>query len=698
MKTIDIQSLLNSINELLQKITSQKTQLTDLQHTIENFVSLENSFKGDGGESIRRFYQEWHIPYLSYRHMTLENYEQVLFKLKQATMELDSDSSGYIMQSFLEGELTNGLNKIKNITAGLVDEGNGYMDSVSDIVALPRLHDGEFQGRVQRADNHAMQTIQDLHSYDNAQTSELATLDNSIHLMNGYLQDLTGIFKDGTFTIQNYNLKLSEYPDYLQLQAEVAKQKLMEFNKVFTNFFTMYWAMLGSFFIKNNLDDEEFVYKMLRGYERRYEEVERLAGVKPHENAVEFVDGDHQVARGEEMDLAAIEEYLGVPIETFNLRGIPLHYAVVDGNLVIFRDNPDLWYYTQNTEYKALFELMGIAGKTTATSMGDYLLAKGANRIPGVSTINGKIDQLPEIPGSGGTKVGDIGKEQLSEAIQKKIPFWGEIISAPVPKAGTKQVFVYVDDNGDEYNRRVAFTLTPDGVLSIDDWYTGELNTHVKKEKEKVNIHDLLNWLEPKPDENNSKTASQEAQNVVTEFALKPNTEFTQGKGLDLNELEFVEDVNIHTTSVSDIPINYSVIEGELVIFPDNPDVYYSQQNVEHGKINEVIGNFVKKGVESVVDHQIGNVVGKIPGSTAANDYLDSMPNIYGTGTTSGELTKSTVNQFVQGHIPGWEKIKNAPVPADGEKEVLVTISADGVNVTGVKLFRLKDDGTITLY
>ncbi|WP_185790796.1 hypothetical protein [Bhargavaea beijingensis] len=43
-------------------------------------------------------------------------------------------------------------------------------------------------------------------------------------------------------------------------------------------------------------------------------------------------------------------------------------------------------------------------------------------------------------------------------------------------------------------------------------------------------------------------------------------------------------------------------------------------------------------------------------------------------------------------------KIKSSPEPSAGEKEVLLTISEDGKKPSGVKLFRLKTDGTITLY
>lgn len=61
-------------------------------------------------------------------------------------------------------------------------------------------------------------------------------------------------------------------------------------------------------------------------------------------------------------------------------------------------------------------------------------------------------------------------------------------------------------------------------------------------------------------------------------------------------------------------------------------------------------------------------------------------------------MIKISASQFAQYQIPGREKIKSAPEPSAGEKEVLLTISEDGKKPLGVKLFRLNTDGTITLY
>ncbi|MEH6947113.1 LXG domain-containing protein [Bacillus sp. JJ634] len=222
MKTLDSHPLHNGIEDLLKKIKSQMDQLKELENSIDNFSGLDDSFNGKGGKAIRAFYQDWHVPILSFYQFTLKNYEKVLTKIKAAATELESHPSGFIRQSFLEGELTNGLNKIKLVTTDLVDEANRTMDKVNDIVYAPRLSDAQFHSHIQRADKEINQTIGDLNTFDTTQTNELNTVEQDIQLMKNYISEIEGMFKSGELSIESYNInQLKEKPIYSKLETEV---------------------------------------------------------------------------------------------------------------------------------------------------------------------------------------------------------------------------------------------------------------------------------------------------------------------------------------------------------------------------------------------------------------------------------------------------------------------------------------------
>src|SRR5690625_4791785 len=57
-------------------------------------------------------------------------------------------------------------------------------------------------------------------------------------------------------------------------------------------------------------------------------------------------NGATQVARG----VAIQYDTLGITPVRVHVNGIDLHFALLDENLLVFRDNPSLWYYIQDAQ------------------------------------------------------------------------------------------------------------------------------------------------------------------------------------------------------------------------------------------------------------------------------------------------------------------------------------------------------------
>ncbi|MBO0587459.1 T7SS effector LXG polymorphic toxin [Sporosarcina sp. E16_8] len=70
---------------------------------------MEEQFKGAGGNAIRSFYQECHLPFLHFFKLFSQQFKQVLHQMEAALHSLEPDSTGYIVEQFLEGELEQGL-------------------------------------------------------------------------------------------------------------------------------------------------------------------------------------------------------------------------------------------------------------------------------------------------------------------------------------------------------------------------------------------------------------------------------------------------------------------------------------------------------------------------------------------------------------------------------------------------------------
>ncbi|MFJ7829329.1 ribonuclease YeeF family protein [Peribacillus sp. NPDC097284] len=236
MRTLHSQSLHSGIDGLLSKVKAQRKQANELEKVILEFFNLDDSLKGKGGSAIRSFYQDWHIPFLSFYDTSLKNYEAVLTALKEASTELESDSNGFIRQSFLEGELTTGLKNAHNVTIDLVDEANTTLDEVRDIVAIEKLNDQTFLTHYQRATSRIKETIDNLGTFDTSQTKELASVEDDIQLMNKYLNEIQGMFSGGNFNIQNYDVnQLKDKPTFSEVKKQVASEDKMTFGQMLTS-------------------------------------------------------------------------------------------------------------------------------------------------------------------------------------------------------------------------------------------------------------------------------------------------------------------------------------------------------------------------------------------------------------------------------------------------------------------------------
>ncbi|MBN8211180.1 hypothetical protein JI666_20980, partial [Bacillus sp. NTK071] len=116
MKTLDVQSLHQGIQHTRSAVSTMRTQTTELRSSIENFTTLEASFNGHGGKAVRSFYQECHLPFLTYMENVITHFEEKLVNLINSIQSYEPQESGFVREDFLANEVENGLHKAQNIT------------------------------------------------------------------------------------------------------------------------------------------------------------------------------------------------------------------------------------------------------------------------------------------------------------------------------------------------------------------------------------------------------------------------------------------------------------------------------------------------------------------------------------------------------------------------------------------------------
>ncbi|TQR19178.1 T7SS effector LXG polymorphic toxin [Psychrobacillus vulpis] len=228
MKVLDVDLFQDWLHRNLAMLDRLGSEIEVIHRAVLGLVQMEDQLKGEGGNAIRSFYGECHLPFLQFFQLFSEHYKQVLQQMEAALYSLEPDSAGYILEQFLEGELEQGLTLIGKLTANLTDETNNIMDQVSDIVGLPHLDDSGVQEGVIHSKRKRDDTVTHLHEFDATQTNALNPIEQDLQAMGTWLTDIEGLFKAG---VRDITFESNQW-DVLTFRSEIRTEL---FPKVYLN-------------------------------------------------------------------------------------------------------------------------------------------------------------------------------------------------------------------------------------------------------------------------------------------------------------------------------------------------------------------------------------------------------------------------------------------------------------------------------
>lgn len=89
MKVLDVDELHQGIDAILVKLQSMNEQIQQVHRDVEGIISLKESFKGKGGQAIRSYYEQCHVPLLIFFEGFLMLYSETLQRTKQHLQTLE---------------------------------------------------------------------------------------------------------------------------------------------------------------------------------------------------------------------------------------------------------------------------------------------------------------------------------------------------------------------------------------------------------------------------------------------------------------------------------------------------------------------------------------------------------------------------------------------------------------------------------
>jgi len=207
LKVLDVSHVNSGIDDAIVDIDSFHEQISAIQRAVRDFHALDDALKGKGGEAIRTFFNEVHQPFLIYLYQSMVDYKNTLTKMKDATESFESHPSGFVSQEFLEQDVTDGFDKVKNVTTELTDEANSILERVQDLVSVKKIDPSEVMDTVQDGKKKAESIVEALSTLDDHETSQLEKTKEDLQMMRNYISEIAFKFKSGDLSVANYDIE-----------------------------------------------------------------------------------------------------------------------------------------------------------------------------------------------------------------------------------------------------------------------------------------------------------------------------------------------------------------------------------------------------------------------------------------------------------------------------------------------------------
>ncbi|MBM7543014.1 LXG domain-containing protein [Amphibacillus cookii] len=201
MKVIEVKTLTAKLNMTNKSCQTCSEQLDAVKSALTNFLSLEDALKGQTGEAIRTYFNDFQFPLLKYLQNLLEDYRGVIDQIEQAISAYEPQDDGYLKEGYITQNLNNDLSQLEDITIALVDEVNQEINQVRDIIGLSQVDDHPFLQELQTGHQYLNEVVEDLHLLDKEQTNKIDEVNQDLISIDTYIEQL-----NKNFSIQSLQL------------------------------------------------------------------------------------------------------------------------------------------------------------------------------------------------------------------------------------------------------------------------------------------------------------------------------------------------------------------------------------------------------------------------------------------------------------------------------------------------------------
>lgn len=475
----------------LDKIDSDMNQYTEklsnVHSAIQGVVNLGDNLTGQGGEALKNFYANNHVPLLSYWTMACQQVKIATAKMRMNALSFES-SDAVIDESFIEGEVIPQLETNQRRIEEHEHKINHIIASVSDIVSLPRLDTSAVQTGIHEAKQHAMNTVEKLYAFDHAQSAAVDQLISLMAPISSFVAGLNGAIESGvSITALAGYIASQDVPPEIKAMHPMLNGTYNVLNP-YHHFKDQAVHMQNFLLSPNPFGFIHFSNPFIANVAHRfylasghidvvhhYSPDHQIAGTVVDANGNEIassaytVDAEiindwgngHIEVRGGIVDYDALEEQGIIPNRFVTNSGHSIHYTDIDGELVIFMDDPDVHYYTNGSVHTLFTGTSTLIAATLGGFLGASIGYTWARRGVSKDTVLMEEVKKPTIKDS--AKKVALGTGGLTSGLP--------IITTPVPGIGTEERILWIStDEGKTWDTRIYVEVDSNGKAHMTDY------------------------------------------------------------------------------------------------------------------------------------------------------------------------------------------------------------------------------------
>ncbi len=446
IKILDVNQAIAKLDKDIDQLQRCLDFLDLMDVGIERVLNMDGAFTGEGGEAIILNHAELQLPTIRAFRAHITTTIEKIKKMKAYILEFEPSESGVVTEDFWDTQMTRGLDKVEELTEQSKQKVDEYTTSVSHIMNLGKLDISQVLNRIDSSRKFASEVVDGLYMLDNDGVDLMAVVKASRAELDAIVQKAVEWTNAGGPLLQGVNIQdVRSHFEEMTLHKEAPDNPTLVKNSLFMQQQSIMYMFATSLPLT-------FQSTYLQQTKGSLSKTSSTGSIGEGKITYKWDGlGDKMQARGVPMDYKAlgIEDH----VETVKVNGYDVNYAVIDGQFILLRDNPNLEYYTQGAKTGKLEAEVAELASFTSYAVGAYATSRVAMKIPGVRGIADKHPIKSEYGGA-----------FALQRVQNSIPIWKEIVGTPVPEAGTEQVLLYIsDDDGENWDGKVMFTIEPNG-------------------------------------------------------------------------------------------------------------------------------------------------------------------------------------------------------------------------------------------